>query len=49
MGDNKRMWKIVCCNSFSQGWKSLYNTVIYVMKVFNSPLTTLLKEQLQIW
>ena len=49
MGDIKQTWKIVCCNIFSQGWKSLYNTVIYVIKIFNSALTTLLKEQFQIW
>ena len=36
IGDIKHTWKNivifhVCCHGFSQGWKSLYNTVVYMI------------------
>ena len=30
----------VCCYNFSQGWKSLYNTVVCMIKTINSMITT---------
>ena len=37
IGDIKHTWKNilffhVCCYDFSQGWKSLYNIVVYMIK-----------------
>ena len=43
IGNIKHTWKNivifhVCCYGFSQGWKSLYNTLVYVIKgCFNGP------------
>ena len=36
IGDIKHTWKNtiffdVCCYDFSQGWKSLYNTLVYMI------------------
>ena len=31
---------LVCCSGFSQGWKSLYNTVVYMIKTFAARTTS---------
>ena len=41
IGDIKHTWKNtiffhVCCCGFSQGWKLLYNTIVYMINCFNT-------------
>ena len=31
---------LVCCSGFSQGWKALYNTVVYMIKTFAARTTS---------
>ena len=52
IGDIKQSWKYtiffqVCCSGFSQGWKSLYNTVVYMIKTFAARTTSKMMPPLQ--